>query len=263
MATVWSDRPAHIAASTRINGGKTVADHSLFGVIIGAWPGSHCRRSRSPTGRRVRRWRSAPAPSRPATPRPPSGAAAADLAAGLGLIVAGSLVSSERSRGAIGPVTTLLGVVWLAPDLVGWEQGPAFVRSLAMLAAPFLLPLLVHLVVAFPAGRLRARGSPSRRSTARRPSSAPAARCCAIPSSTCDCWSNCTDNVFLVHADPDLARSLDDVWLRVSVARRPRPGRRSPSGGSSGRRARGGRRSGRSSCPPRSPRPPRRPTRSR
>ncbi len=144
------------------------------------------------------------------------GAAAADLAAGLGLIVAGSLVSSERSRGAIGPVTTLLGVVWLAPDLVGWEQGPAFVRSLAMLAAPFLLPLLVHLVVAFPAGRLPARVPVAAVYGAAAVFSAGRALF-RDPFLDLNCWSNCTDNVLLVHAEPDLARSLDAVWLRVSV----------------------------------------------
>jgi signal transduction histidine kinase len=145
-----------------------------------------------------------------------TGAAAADLTAGLGLIVAGSLVSSERSRGAIGPLTTLLGVVWLAPDLVGWAQGPAVVRSVAMLAAPFLLPLLVHLVVAFPAGRPAARfavaavyGTATVYSAGR--------ALFRDPFLDLRCWSNCTDNVFLVHADPDLARALDAVWLRVSV----------------------------------------------
>jgi signal transduction histidine kinase len=149
-----------------------------------------------------------------------SGAAAVDLAAGLGLIVAGLVLWWERPVGSLGPVTTLLGVAWLAPDWVGWEGGPALARSLAMVAAPFLLPLLVHLVLAFPAGRI----------------AGPAARFAVglvygvtavvsvgralfrDPFLDLHCWSNCTDNVFLVHSDPGLVDVLDGFWLRFSLA---------------------------------------------
>jgi hypothetical protein len=53
-----------------------------------------------------------------------AGAATADLVVGLGLIAAGAFAWTERSRGSIGAVTILLGVVWLTPDWVGWEDGP-------------------------------------------------------------------------------------------------------------------------------------------
>jgi signal transduction histidine kinase len=33
-----------------------------------------------------------------------------------------------------------------------------------------------------------------------------------------NCWSNCTDNVFLVHADQGLVGVLDDLWLGFSAA---------------------------------------------
>ena len=190
---------------------------------------------------------------------------AADLAAGLGLIVAGSLVSSERGRGSIGPVTTLLGVVWLAPDLVGWEQGPAFVRSLAMLAAPFLLALLVHLVARAPGGES---SLPARRVPVAAVYGAAAVFSVGRalfrdPFLDLRCWSNCTDNVFLVHAYPDLARSLDAVWLRVSVVVGLVLAAFAVWRLLSCDAARGARRCGPSWCPPRSPRPRRRPTRSR
>jgi signal transduction histidine kinase len=32
------------------------------------------------------------------------------------------------------------------------------------------------------------------------------------------CWRNCLYNSFLVHADPGVARALDDVWVRSSLA---------------------------------------------
>jgi signal transduction histidine kinase len=88
-----------------------------------------------------------------------------------------------------------------------------------MLVAPFLLPLLAHLVAALPAGVVT-----------------PAARVAIAglygaavvvsagraifrdPFRDLDCWSNCTDNVFLIHGDPGLANALDTVYLRLCVA---------------------------------------------
>ena len=149
-----------------------------------------------------------------------AGAAAADLAAGLGLIVAGVVACVERPVGSIGPVTTLLGVAWLAPDWVGWEGGPGLARSLGLLAAPFLLPLLVHLVLAFPAGRIV---SPAQRLVAALVYTAAAVvsvgRALARdPFLDPYCWSNCADNVFLIHADQGFARALNAFWLRFSAA---------------------------------------------
>ena len=149
-----------------------------------------------------------------------TGAVALDLAAGLGLIVAGLFVWWERPVGSVGPVATLVGVAWLAPDWVGWEGGPAFVRSVAMLATPFLLPLLVHLVLAFPAGRVVAR--PARLAVGLAYGVAAAAGIGRAlfrdPFFDRYCWSNCTDNVFLVVSDRGLVRVLDEAWLWFSVA---------------------------------------------
>jgi signal transduction histidine kinase len=147
-----------------------------------------------------------------------SAAAAADLAAGLGLLLAGSLAWVERVGGSLGPLTILLGIVWFAPDWVGWEEGPALVRSLGMLAAPFLLPLLAHLVLAFPTGRLGARrlglvavvyAGAALFSLGR--------ALFRDPFLDLHCWSNCTDNVFLVRAEPGLVDALDTLWLSFTV----------------------------------------------
>ena len=149
-----------------------------------------------------------------------TGAAAADLAAGLGLIAAGVVATLARPVGSIGPLTTLLGVVWLTPDWVGWYDGWPPARSLGLVAAFFLLPLLVHLVLAFPAGRVvaaRARvavglvyGAATAFSVAR--------ALVRDPFLDPYCWSNCTDNTFLAHSDPKLAQTLDTWWLRFSAA---------------------------------------------
>ena len=156
------------------------------------------------------------APNVPTTYAATSSAlAVADFAAGLGLILAGCLVWWLRPATSIGPITVLLGVVWFAPDWVGWESSPPLLRSLAMLAAPFVLPLLLALVLAAPGPRGRrvlvfVVGATAVLSAGR--------ALVRDPFLEPDCWSNCTDNVLLVHADPGLARALGDVALWLTVA---------------------------------------------
>jgi signal transduction histidine kinase len=148
-----------------------------------------------------------------------TGAAAADLVAGLALIAAGSFAWAERIRGSLGPVTILLGAAWLALDWVGWVDGPAVVRSVATIAAPLLLPLLVHLVLALPDGRIAAPASRIAVAAAYAVAAVVAVGRALVrdPLRDLDCWSNCTDNVFLVHADQGLANALDFIWLRLSA----------------------------------------------
>jgi signal transduction histidine kinase len=146
-------------------------------------------------------------------------AAALDLAAGWGLVLAGLLVWHLRPRTPTGPLTVAAGFAWFAPDWVGWEGGPELVRSLGMLVAGLWLALLVHAVLAFPS-RLSSR----------------AARLLVVavyveivlvdvgralfrdPLWDLGCWSNCTVNSFLVHRDPGVARALGWIDLRFAVA---------------------------------------------
>src|SRR6266487_3021072 len=145
---------------------------------------------------------------------------AADLAAGLGLLAAGIPAWIEPRTRRLGLLTLLAGLAWFGPDWEGWDGGPAFVRSLGAVVTPFFPALLFHLVLAVPLGRLRS--WPARvlvvavygvaafvslgRALFRDPFLDPY------------CWRNCLDNSFLVHADPGVARALDDVWVRTSLA---------------------------------------------
>jgi signal transduction histidine kinase len=145
---------------------------------------------------------------------------AADLAAGLGLLAAGLLAWIEPRTRRLGVLALLAGVAWFGPDWDGWDGGPPFVRSLGAVVTPFFLALLFHLVLALPLGRLRS--WPARvlviavygvaafvsfgRALFRDPFLDPY------------CWRNCRYNSFLVHADPGVARALDDVWVRSSLA---------------------------------------------
>jgi signal transduction histidine kinase len=145
---------------------------------------------------------------------------AADLAAGLGLLAAGLLAWVEPRTRRLGVLALLAGVAWFGSDWEGWDGGPAFVRSLGAVVTPFFLALLFDLVLAVPLGRLRS--WPARvlviaaygvaafvsfgRALFRDPFFDPY------------CWRNCLYNSFLVHADPGVARALDDVWVRTSLA---------------------------------------------
>ena len=85
-------------------------------------------------------------------------------------------------------------------------------------AVLFLVPLVLHLTLAYPSGRRSAYGG------FRSASSTPTAVVTSVghalfrdPFLDLGCWSNCTDNSFLVHADADFVRFLDNLWLTAVI----------------------------------------------
>jgi signal transduction histidine kinase len=107
-------------------------------------------------------------------------------------------------------------MVWFAPDWLGWEDGPSLVRSVGAVAAPFLPALLLDLIATVSGSRV-----------ARVCSHAVYAGTAVVsvgralfrdPFLDPRCWSNCTDNAFLVDADQGLARALDSALPRVALA---------------------------------------------
>ena len=70
----------------------------------------------------------------------------------------GSRCLRRRRRRRLGagaprdPWRSLPAIVWFAPEWVGWEGGPPLVRSLAMVLAPLLGVLLLHLALVRPGG---------------------------------------------------------------------------------------------------------------
>jgi signal transduction histidine kinase len=91
-----------------------------------------------------------------------------------------------------------------------------------MLAAGFAFPLLLHLVTAYPSGRLR--GGVARALVAAvYLETALAALGLALfrhPFYDPNCWANCTDNRFLVRSLPGLARGIEvtDRWFTAAAA---------------------------------------------
>jgi signal transduction histidine kinase len=145
--------------------------------------------------------------------------AVADLAAGLGLMLAGLLVLLEWPGRAPGLIAALAGGVWLAPDWVGWQDGPPLARTIAMVAAPLFLPLVLHLLLAFPGGsprsalaRLAVRGVYAATGIV-----SVAWALFRDPHLDPHCWNNCTDNSFLVSAQPAIERGLEMAGILLAL----------------------------------------------
>jgi signal transduction histidine kinase len=144
------------------------------------------------------------------------------VAAGLALVLTGLLVSLTSQAGPAGDLAVLAGIVWFAPVWVGWEVGPPLVRSIGMLAAGFVFPLLFYLVLAFPGGRLPATGTRALAWAVYLEAALAALGLALFRDPYLDpaCWANCTDNVFLFRSLPALARALTatDRWFTVASA---------------------------------------------
>jgi signal transduction histidine kinase len=145
---------------------------------------------------------------------------AADLAAGLGLLAAGLLAWVGPRTRRVGVLALLAGIAWFGPDWEGWDGGSPFLRSLGAVVTPFFLALLFHLVLALPLGRLRSWSARVLVIAAYGVAALVSLGRALFRDPFLDpyCWRNCLYNSFLVHADPGVARALDDVWVRSSLA---------------------------------------------
>jgi signal transduction histidine kinase len=148
--------------------------------------------------------------------------AALTLSAGLTLFAAGLIVSLGPGPRRTGDLALLAGLAWFAPVWAAWQDGPPLVPSLAMVAGGFTFPLVVHLVLAYPGGRL---GSPQARAlvAAAYAEALLAAAVLALvrdPYLDPGCLANCNVNILLVRAVPSLARAVEtaDHWFTVAAA---------------------------------------------
>jgi signal transduction histidine kinase len=149
-----------------------------------------------------------------------SAATIADLAAGLTALGVGCLAVVVRGRTSLAVLMVLIGAAWFAPDWVGWASAPPVVRSIAMVAVPFIVALIAHLAIAYPSGRvtvpwMRALLAVAYATTAIASIGRALFR---DPFRDLYCWSNCTDNVFLVEPDRVLTRVADGLGWRSAVS---------------------------------------------
>ena len=93
-------------------------------------------------------------------------------------------------------------------------------RSVGAVASPFDLPLLLHLALAAPSGRLGTRSARFVVAAVYALAAAVSAGLALFRDPFLDpyCWQTCADNAFLVHADPGLADTLGDVWTSAALA---------------------------------------------
>lgn len=148
-------------------------------------------------------------------------AAALVLVAGLSLVVGGLVATSVRTTCRLGELSIFAGFAWFAPVWEGWYGGPTLVRSLGMLASGLTFAILFHLILEYPGGRPKPRIDRVL-ITAVYVEVALVALGRALfrdPFFDPSCWSNCTDNVFLVRSVPSLARGivLTDRWFTVAA----------------------------------------------
>jgi signal transduction histidine kinase len=142
------------------------------------------------------------------------------LTAGLSLVVAGAVHGLSSRRGALGALAAATGVTWLSAEWIGWSDGPAWIRSAAMIVAPLYVPVVVHMVLTLPNGRIA--GSRSRAFIGVGYGGAlmitTTLAVVRDPFRDRYCWRNCTDNSFLVHSGPGLARVLLSLGLYATGA---------------------------------------------
>jgi len=146
----------------------------------------------------------------------------ADLAAGVGLVVAGGLAAMHIRTHRLGVLAVLAGLAWFGADWEGADDADAILRSLGAVVAPLTLVFVFHLALAVPDGRLRSRGARMAVIGAYALVAFLTIARAAFRDPLLDlyCWRNCSDNSFLIHADAGLANTLSDLllWCTVAVA---------------------------------------------
>jgi signal transduction histidine kinase len=144
------------------------------------------------------------------------------VCAGLGLIAAGLVICLARRPGRTGDLALLAGLCWFAPVWVAWQDGPPLIPSIAMVAAGFTFPVIVHLVLTHPTGR--ADSAPARVLAAvvyaEALLTAAALALFREPYFDPGCLANCISNTFLVRSLPSVARAVEigDRWFTAAAA---------------------------------------------
>ena len=144
---------------------------------------------------------------------------AADALAGLGLVLSGAVAWTQTRTRILGLLAMLAGLAWLAPDWEGWVGAPSLVRSLGAAIWPFFLPLILHLSLGLPTGRLGTRADRFAVATVYALAAAISLGSALFRDPFLDayCWRTCSDNAFLIHADPGVASALGEIWTRAAL----------------------------------------------
>ncbi|SRR6266851_582371 len=147
--------------------------------------------------------------------------AALALSAGLALNAAGMAICLERRPGRTGDLALLAGLCWFAPVWVAWQDGPPLIPSAAMVAGGFTFPLIVHLVLTHPTGRVGSRPARVLAALVYLEALLTVAALALFRDPYFDpgCLANCTVNVFLVRSLRPLAHTVAicDRWFTTAA----------------------------------------------
>jgi signal transduction histidine kinase len=151
-----------------------------------------------------------------------SAAAALLVLAAVGLAAAGLITSAVGRPRWVGILAVLAGFTWLAPTFVAWQDGPAAVRSVAMVLTGFTFAFVAHLALAYPEGRIAARPARALLAAIYLEALVVAVALAMFRDPYFDpsCWANCTVNTFLVRSAPSFAHGLEvvDRWFVTAAA---------------------------------------------
>jgi signal transduction histidine kinase len=143
------------------------------------------------------------------------------MSAGVGLSAAGLVSYLARRPGRTGDLALLPGVCWFAPTWVAWEDGPPLVPSIAMVAAGFSFPLIVHLVLTHSTGRAGSKPARLLVSVVYTEALLTVTTLALFRSPYLDpsCLANCTVNRFLVSSQPSLTLAVEtaDRWFTATA----------------------------------------------
>jgi signal transduction histidine kinase len=132
------------------------------------------------------------------------------------------VIGLARGPGRTGDLALCAGLCWFAPVWVAWQDGPPLIPSIAMVAAGFTFPLLVHLVLSHPTGRAGSRPARLLAAVVYGEALLAAAALALFRDPYFDpgCLANCTVNSFLVRPLPSLARAVEagDRWFTAAAA---------------------------------------------
>jgi signal transduction histidine kinase len=141
------------------------------------------------------------------------------LLAGIALIAAGGFVATQQTGRGIALLALLTGAVWFSPDVVGWQSAAPAARSVAAVLALFLPCLLLDLLV-----RVLRMGTARLLVLVGYLTTGLIAIGIAVvrdPFLDQNCWSMCTGDVFLIRAEPRLAKTLVAIghwwWATLAV----------------------------------------------
>lgn len=83
--------------------------------------------------------------------------AAVSFAAAMATLVVAAFVGAWQHRlHIVGVLCAGAAIAWVAPVVIGWHSGPTAVRLVATVVAPLLVPVLIHVLLLGPDGRLSA-----------------------------------------------------------------------------------------------------------